>query len=257
MLLHLLLVANIGWLVLVAGQNEIPTVPCYGSDCLVTELTTEMTTSPTTESTTTPTTTPRPAGIQRTVVVIYKVTELGQDMFIQGGVNKETVRPSCATDVSAETSQCSISINATALGTGTHWAKYDAWRVGDTKLDWFGVQPGQGIYQTYVAYGTPLAWTTNVPGTNGYQQLNTWGPNNWMVDFQMNCDETENGWFDVHAYLTLYGTGYEPDIQQSVCSGTGSDVAPPYISNKNHVACCGYINRFNFGTGGCEINGFP
>lgn len=41
MLLRLLLVANVGWLALVAGQNEIPTVPCYGPDCLVTEPTTE------------------------------------------------------------------------------------------------------------------------------------------------------------------------------------------------------------------------
>lgn len=155
-------------------------------------------TLPTTESTTTP----RPAGIRRTVVVIFKATTIGQDMFIQGGVNKETVRPSCTSDVNAETSDCSISINvgnsiikcgykiivnrlfqtvvhvdtiwqATSLGTGPHWAKYDAWREGDTKLDWFGVQPGQGIYETYVAYGTPLAWTTNAPGENGYQQLNT------------------------------------------------------------------------------------
>lgn len=252
MLLRLLLVANVGWLALVAGQNEIPTVPCYGPDCLVTEPTTERTTLPTTESTTTP----RPAGIRRTVVVIFKATTIGQDMFIQGGVNKETVRPSCTSDVNAETSDCSISINATSLGTGPHWAKYDAWREGDTKLDWFGVQPGQGIYETYVAYGTPLAWTTNAPGENGYQQLNTWGPNNWMVDLQMNCDETENGWFDVKAYLTLSGSGYESDIQQSTCTGTGADVPPPYTSNKNHVARCGYINRFYFGTGDCEINAF-
>ncbi|KAI9550247.1 hypothetical protein GHT06_001534 [Daphnia sinensis] len=255
MLLHLLLMANVGWLVLVAGQNEVPTVPCYGPDCLVTELTTEITTPTTTESTTTPTTTPLPAGIRRTLVVIYKATTVGQDMFIQGGVNKETIRPSCASDVNAATSDCSISINATSLGTGSHWAKYDAWRVGDTKLDWFGAQPGQGYYQTFGAFGTPLAWTTNEPG-DGYQQLNTWGPNHWMVDLQMNCDETANGWFDVKAYLTQFGNGFEPDIQQSSCTGSGADVLPPYSSNKNHVARCGYINRFNFGSGGCEITEF-
>lgn len=29
-----------------------------------------------------------------------------------------------------------------------------------------------------------------------------------MVDLQMNCDETENGWFDVKAYLTLSGKSF-------------------------------------------------
>lgn len=38
----LLLVASIGLFGLVAGQNEVPTVPCYGPDCLVPEPTTEM-----------------------------------------------------------------------------------------------------------------------------------------------------------------------------------------------------------------------
>ena len=28
------------------------------------------------------------------------------------------------------------------------------------------------------------------------------GPNYWMVDFNMNCDETVNGWFEFKAYVT-------------------------------------------------------
>jgi alpha-amylase len=32
-----------------------------------------------------------------------------------------------------------------------------------------------------------------------------WGEANWMVDFDMDCSETENGWFDLKAFLTNYG----------------------------------------------------
>jgi hypothetical protein len=50
--------------------------------------------------------------------------------------------------------------------------------------------------------------------------------------------------------------GWEADITQSPCTGTGADVQPPYSGTKNHMARCGYINRFSFGSGGCEINEF-
>ncbi len=59
-----------------------------------------------------------------------------------------------------------------SLGIGAHWEKYDAWRVGDTKLDWFGPQPGQGTYMGSTAFGTPLAWTTDNQAKSGYHPLN-------------------------------------------------------------------------------------
>ncbi len=67
---------------------------------------------------------------------------------------------------------CQHLFQTNSLGVGAHWAKYDAWRVGDTKLDWFGAQPGQGTYNDATAYGTPLAWTTSNQAISGYHPLN-------------------------------------------------------------------------------------
>ncbi len=60
-----------------------------------------------------------------------------------------------------------------SLGTTTHYDKYNAWAIGDTKLDWYGVEVGQGAYAGQPASGTPLAWTSNKPTEAGYQPLNT------------------------------------------------------------------------------------
>ncbi len=76
------------------------------------------------------------------------------------------------TGCSGEHSPCAISISTNSLGTTPHYDGYNAWRVGDTKLDWFGAEPGQGEYMGRPAEGTPLAWTSNQPGNPGYQDLN-------------------------------------------------------------------------------------
>ena len=51
---------------------------------------------------------------------------------------------------------------------------YNAWRVGDTKLDWYFAQEGQGTHNGASAMGTPGVWTTNDPSHDGYQELNTY-----------------------------------------------------------------------------------
>jgi hypothetical protein len=73
--------------------------------------TTPTTTTPTTTTptTTTPTTTPQ-SPVLRTVIFIFKVTQVGQDMFIRGGIDDTIVRPICQDDVNAETSACAVSI---------------------------------------------------------------------------------------------------------------------------------------------------
>ncbi|XP_046656473.1 uncharacterized protein LOC124349713 isoform X3 [Daphnia pulicaria] len=196
----------------------------------------------TTEMVTTTTLTPQ-SPVQRTVIFIYKTTQVGQDLFIRGGIDSTIVRPVCQDDLDAETSECAVSVQMNSLGVGTPWVGYDAWRVGDTKLDWFGAQAGQGTYMGSPAFGTPLVWTTNNPAKPEYQPLNKWGDANHMVDFNMDCSETENGWFDVKAYLTNYASGWEADIAPIACTGTGADVLPPYSGTGNHMARCGYINR--------------
>jgi len=108
-----------------------------------------------------------------------------------------------------------------SLGTVAYYDKYNALRVGDNYLDFFGKESTQGSFGTDQAYGTALAWTTNdAADTQGrYQPLNTYlkmfnsqfysklftksndlcryGPEYWMVDFDMDCDKTENGWFEL------------------------------------------------------------
>lgn len=48
----------------------------------------------------------------------------------------------------------------------------NAWRAGDTRLDWCGAQRGQGRYEGTKALGTPLVWTTNVRSHERYHPLN-------------------------------------------------------------------------------------
>ncbi|XP_046656436.1 uncharacterized protein LOC124349688 [Daphnia pulicaria] len=161
--------------------------------------TTPTTTTPTTTTptTTTPTTTTSSSPIRRTVVFIYKTTQNEQNMFIRGGIDDKVVRPVCMDDQDAGSSNCSVSIQVNSLGFGAPWESYDAWRIGDTKLDWFGAQAGQGTYMGSSAFGTPLAWTTSNSILPEYQELNKWGDHYHMVDFDMDCSETVNGWFDV------------------------------------------------------------
>lgn len=40
------------------------------------------------------------------------------------------------------------------------------------------------------------------------------GDHYWMVDVDMDCSQTEDGWFEVKAFLTNSGNGWEGDINQ-------------------------------------------
>lgn len=66
-----------------------------------------------------------------------------------------------------------------------------------------------------------------------------------LLDVQMDCSKTVNGWFELKAYVKN-GQGWEGDIQQS---------GAPYASN-NHFAQCGKINKFNFNNSSVEIRDF-
>lgn len=198
-----------------------------------------------------PTTTPGPTpppmtGTHRTVIFIKKQTNPGQDMFVRGGIDTAQ-RPGCTNDIA---SNCAIDFTVNSLGETTHYDKYKSWSAGDTRLDWLGAETGQGSYQGQPAEGTPLAWTSNSASSPGYQSLNTWGDHYWMVDVDMDCSQSEQGWFEVKAFLTN-GAGWESDINQSSCSGAAGGRAP--YTSKNHLGRCGFINVFDFGIGSCQI----
>ena len=98
-----------------------------------------------------------------------------------------------------------------------------------------------------------------------------------MIDINMDCSQTEQGWFEVKAFLTnagmkliknlrnfpFYsivdvicnlGSGWEMDITQGTCTGTVGGSAP--YSTKNHMGRCGYVNVFTFSSNNCQIDAF-
>ncbi|XP_042211005.1 alpha-amylase-like [Homarus americanus] len=217
-----------------------------------TQATTPEPTLATTPEPTTPEPTTAPPQPNRTVVFLHRETDSGQDVFIIGGT-KQPKSSECKSN--AVYDPCAIDIEVLPLGTGYHYEKYDAWRVGDTKLDWYGAQIGQGKYDGRPAEGSPLVWTTNDPNAAEYQPLNTFGPHYWMIDLMMYCDQTDADWFELRSFTTNDEIGWEDDINQDMCTGDAGSKAP--TAGVYHVARCGYLNVFDFQSPSCEIDNLP
>jgi len=189
---------------------------------------------------------PPVGGWKRTVVFIWANTQSGQDMFVRGGIDHDYARQHMGLECTNSNSLCSIPIKHRNLRNETT----APWKVGDSYLDWYGAQ----MNQPSSAQGSPLDWTIDLWPTNwgekktvavdgyGEEPLNVWGAHYWMLDVDMNCDRTANGWFELKAFVKN-GQGWESDISQS---------ATPYASN-NHMAQCGKINRFIFNQSDAEF----
>jgi len=175
---------------------------------------------------------------------------------MRGGISHDQ-RPGCTEN--AATSPCAISIRHGYLGTGAHYEKYNSWRIGSTRLNWYGGQPDQELYYGQPAQGSPAVWTTNDPTHPGYQPLNKYGPNYWMVDVSMDCSQSLNGWFEVKYFITNANkgsTGWENNlVQAAICGGTAGGLKPSYQSG-NHFGRCGFINVFVANFGSCFIENF-
>lgn len=74
--------------------------------------------------------------------------------------------------------------------------------------------------------------------------FSSYGQHYWLIDVQMDCSRTENGWFELKA---LVNGQWEGNIGGQTC-GT-----PPYPS-QNHWAKCGFKNVFHFNSGRCQIS---
>jgi alpha-amylase len=115
------------------------------------------------------------------------------------------------------------------------------WKANEQYLDWYGVESGQSS----AAEGTPADWTvdtwpsdwgaTRTVAADGFgeEPLNLWGAHYWMLDVEMDCNRTANGWFELKTYISN-GPGWEADVSQP---------GAPYASG-NHFAECGKINVF-------------
>ena len=174
---------------------------------------------------------------QRTVIFMYGPTDAGQDMFIRGGIDHNYANTNLGRNCQTWNTECAIRIQHNNLLNSTT----ASWKSGDLYLDWYGLEANQGAG----AEGTAMDWTTNnwpsswgplrtVP-VDGYGEsaLNSYGYHYWMLDVQMDCANTVNGWFELKSYISN-GPGWEGNINQS---GT------PYNSG-NHMAQCGKINVF-------------
>jgi len=189
--------------------------------------------------------------LKRTVIFIYGQTQVGQDMFIRGGLDHGFANNTLGKECSTDNFNCSISIH--------HNRKINdytsAWKSGDKNLDWYGIEDGQG----FGAEGTALEWTTNnsyhgatvISDGFGYTPLNDWGDHYWMLDVNMDCsqaykDSDGNKWFEIKSYISN-GPGWESDVNQT---------DRPYVSG-NHFAKCGMINVFQRSSGNVTYIDLP
>ena len=55
--------------------------------------------------------------------------------------------------------------------------------------------------------GTPLAWTSDSPENDFYNPLNPGlGDHTWLLDVDMDCSQTMDGWFEFNTIYTYGGT---------------------------------------------------
>lgn len=173
---------------------------------------------------------------QRTLVFIYGETQQGQDMFIRGGIDHAYAASTLGRDCTSSNYECAIPIRHLNFRNTTT----APWKANDTYLDWYGLEAGQSAGE-----GSPLDWTTNLWGRDwgpirtyevdgsGETPLNRWGAHYWLLEVEMDCSATANGWFELKSYISN-GPGWENNVQQA---------GAPWTSG-NHFAECGKLNVF-------------
>ena len=173
---------------------------------------------------------------KRTIVFIEGVTQNGQDLFVRGGIDHNRAQQ-LGIQCTQENKLCAIPIRHLNLRNATT----TPWKQGDAYLDWYGAEAGQPTS----AQGSALDWTTNFWPLNwgtkrtveidGYGEtpFNLWGQHYWMLDVEMDCSRTQDGWFELKSFISN-GPGWEGNISQP---------GAPYVSG-NHFAQCGRITAF-------------
>ena len=180
--------------------------------------------------------------MQRTVVFIEGETVPGQDMFIRGGIDHAHANRNLNRNCSTSNFNCAIPIRHRNDKNPTT----NPWKAGDNHLDWYGRESNQnGAANGIQAAGTALDWSVDewpadwgekrTVQTHGFGEdpLNRYGPHYWMLDVDMDCAKTADGWFELKSYIAN-GAGWEGDIDQS---------DTPYESN-NHFGKCGHVNVY-------------
>ncbi|KAK5983365.1 hypothetical protein GCK32_009331, partial [Trichostrongylus colubriformis] len=95
-------------------------------------------------------------------------------------------------------------------------------------------------------FGTPLAYSTNDSSAVEFQPYNKYGSGYWTVQLLTDRKKGDQGWFELKGYVSP-SIGWEQDIIQKSCTGTVGGTAP--FTSKNHIAKCGAVNVFAWGSG--------
>ena len=183
--------------------------------------------------------------MERTVILIEGATVSGQDMFIRGGIDHDHARTVLGRDCTPQNLACAIPIRHRNLRN----AVTEPWKRGDHHLDWYGAEPNQSTISHGIrATGSALDWTTDAWPAEwgdarsvtdhgfGEEALNRFGPHFWMLDVDMDCTRTADGWFEIKSFIAN-GAGWESDVAQPDA---------PYAS-ANHFGRCGFLNVFRRG----------
>ena len=183
---------------------------------------------------------------QRTVILIESETAPGQDLFIRGGIDHGHANANLGRTCATNNFECAIPITRHNNLRNPTTAP---WKHGERFLDWYGREAGQdGRSHGIPAFGTAADWTTNqwppefgplrtvADSGFGEEPLNTFGPHYWMVDVDLDCSKTVDGFFEFKSFVAG-GPGWEPDV---------SHPGAPWPSS-NHFAKCGHLNVYRRG----------
>ncbi|ESO83352.1 hypothetical protein LOTGIDRAFT_169416 [Lottia gigantea] len=191
--------------------------------------------------------------MKRTIIAIKQETQYGEYLYLRGG-GPEGKKISIKHRIAPEDQD----------------SFYASTSKGDNYLDWGSNEIGQGVYDgRIVPQGTPMMWTTNdeeyesTVGKDGagYYKLNVQAGHYWLVDLDMNCSQTTDGWFEFKGYLTSNGqlpirNGWERNFQKSKCNSKNGkitfDKADPVANN--HIGRCGEFNLVHFEDSTCFIH---
>ena len=92
-------------------------------------------------------------------------------------------------------------------------------------------------------------------GNQFHHTFNVWGDHYWVVDMEMECGQTQGGWFEVQGLHSGGGEGGEGEVHQEGCGGeVGGEVPFP---TRYHAGRCGFMNVFHYDRNDCHIENIP
>lgn len=210
--------------------------------------------------------------IQRTQILIYAATTAGQDMFVRGGIDTAWAQTNLGRTCTSTNMLCAL--GQSILNRKNNYTAN--WENGDTFMDWYGIQAGQGAG----ADGTPLEWTTNntahfdskndrdgVAPTAysdsgvGYFPGNTFGQHYWLWDVDLDCTNavevtgsagTKVKLFEFKAYVKG-GAGWEGNMDTNTFTIGSESFTVHNTASFNHFAVCGKLTKTSFNSSAMTV----